>query len=219
MRRRAAVLVGVLAVVAPAGAWAQPVTAAAQPAEAPATRLVLPAPGQSAVRSWWVPTLHGVGLLGAQRVGASVLWSRAFALDDGAALARQFARAYTEPPKFDPGRRPFEWDGDWWVINVVGHGLMGSELYLRARQCGHGPWASLAFTAAASAAWEYLVEAWHVRPSALDLVWTPLAGMGLGELRRAVWRWAGGAPRAARVIVRAVVDPFGELERALGTRC
>ncbi len=169
--------------------------------------------------SWWVPVGHGVGLLGVQRVGASLLWGRAFSFADGAAVGRQFARAYTEPPKFDPGRRVFEWDGDWWVINVVGHGLMGSELYLRARQCGHGPWASLAFTAVGSAAWEYLVEAWHVRPSALDLVWTPLAGMALGELRRAVWQWVAHSPRGARILVRTLVDPFGELERALGTRC
>ena len=31
--------------------------------------------------------------------------------------------------------RALEWDGDPWYVNTLGHGLFGSELYLRARMC------------------------------------------------------------------------------------
>mgnify|MGYP000856152690 CR=1 FL=1 len=55
----------------------------------------------------------------------------------------------TRPPLFDPKRRAFEWDGDPWTINVIGHGLMGSELYVRARACSFGWAGSLAFAAGA----------------------------------------------------------------------
>jgi len=169
--------------------------------------------------SWLVPALHGVGLLTAQRVGAMLLWQRAFSLEDGDRNLRFLREAYTEPPKFDPGRRLFEWDGDRWQINLVGHGLMGSELYLRARQCGHGALPAIAFAAISSAVWEYGVEVYNARPSANDLVWTPLGGALLGELRYATWEIAGRLPRGWRTVLRAVVDPFGELERALGTPC
>jgi len=169
--------------------------------------------------SWLVPALHGVGLLAAQRVGAMLLWRPAFSLEDGDRNLRFLRLAYTEPPTFDASRRPFAWDGDRWQINLVGHGLMGSELYLRARQCGHGALPAIAFTAAASAVWEYGVEVYNARPSANDLVWTPLGGALLGELRFVTWELAGGLPRGARAVLRAVVDPFGELERALGAPC
>lgn len=169
--------------------------------------------------SWLVPTLHGAGLLLGQRAAAMLIWQHAFSLEDGDRNLEHLRVAYTQPPVFDPDRRLFEWDGDRWEINFFGHGLMGSELYLRARQCGHGFAASLAFTAVSSAVWEYGVEVWNSRPSANDLVWTPLGGALIGELRFVTWEMAGSLPRAARGIVRAVVDPFGELERALGTPC
>ena len=170
-------------------------------------------------QSWLVPSLHGVGLLTAQRVGAMLLWRHAFSLEDGDRNLRGLRDAYTLPPKFDPDRRFFEWDGDHWVINLWGHGLMGSELYLRARQCGHGALPSIAFAAAASAVWEYGVEVYNARPSLNDLVWTPLGGALLGEMRLVTWEAAASLPRVWRHVVRAVVDPFGELERAAGSEC
>ena len=169
--------------------------------------------------TWAVPALHAVGLLGAQRVGAMLLWPRAFSLENTERDVFYLRYAYTHPPRFDPRRDFFEWDGDRWSINVIGHGLMGSELYLRARQCDHSPWVSLLFTAVASTVWEYGVEVYNAHPSLNDLVWTPLAGALVGELRYVLHRAAGGFSPALRVIVRGVVDPFGSLERAAGAGC
>ncbi|MBI5512691.1 MAG: DUF3943 domain-containing protein [Deltaproteobacteria bacterium] len=168
---------------------------------------------------WAVPTLHTVGLLGAQRVGAMLLWRRAFSLEDGARNRRFFTQALTQPPRFDARRSLFEWDGDRWEINAIGHGLMGSEVYLRFRQCGHDGWTSLAATAVASTVWEYGVEVWNSRPSANDLLWTPLGGALLGELRLLLWRSAGALPAVPRGLLRVLADPFGSLERAAGSPC
>ncbi len=169
--------------------------------------------------SWLVPSLHAVGLLSAQRVAAMLLWQHAFSLEDGDRDLRFLREAYTQPPVFDARRRLFEWDGDRVAINLWGHGLMGSELYLRARQCGHGALPSIAFAAVSSAVWEYGVEVWNAHPSANDLVWTPLGGALIGELRFVVWELAARLPRAARTALRVVVDPFGELERVAGSPC
>jgi len=77
--------------------------------------------------------------------------------------------------------------------------------------------------AVASTAWEYSLEALHQRPSALDLVWTPLAGALLGEgryrLHRLV-RGGGGKVGPLRRALLIVLDPLGEAQRGLlGTRC
>lgn len=169
--------------------------------------------------SWVIPTLHAGGQLVIQRVALSLLYANAFTLDDPDRAARSFARAWTTPPLFDASRRVFEWDRDIFYINVFGHGLMGSEIYLRARQCGHGFWASFLFTAGMSALWEYGIEAWHAQPSAIDLAWTPVGGALIGEFRLAAWELAGRLPPVPRRVVRVIVDPFGEMERALGTPC
>ncbi len=116
--------------------------------------------------------------------------------------------------------RALEWDGDPWYVNTLGHGLFGSELYLRARMCHLQWYGALAFAAASSTVWEYAFEGNGVRPSALDLVWTPLAGAALGEGRYQLWQAAAGIRgEALRGAIRAVVDPFGETERTLGTGC
>jgi Domain of unknown function (DUF3943) len=183
------------------------------------------APGVAAAQSrahresWLVPSLHAVGLLGAERVGAMLLWPHAFSLEDGDRNLRFLREAYTQPPIFNARRRFFEWDGDRWSINLWGHGLMGSELYLRARQCGHGALPSMAFAAASSAVWEYGFEVWNAHPSVNDLLWTPLGGALIGELRFVVWELAARLPRAVRTVVRVVVDPLGELERVAGSPC
>jgi hypothetical protein len=97
---------------------------------------------------------------------------------------------------------------------------MGSELYLRARQCRFGWAGALLFAAGGTVIWEYAAEANGVRPSAQDLVYTPLAGLVLGELRYAAWRGAGAVAHAeTAATLRVLVDPFGELGRGLGAPC
>ncbi len=183
------------------------------PTEPPASA---PAPDQRPMLA--VPIVHSLALMSVMRVGESFLYPDPFSRTQY--FGAHYEEAFTRPPLFDGSRRAFEWDGDPWTINVLGHGLFGSELYLRARTC-HLPWyGSLAFAAAASALWEYGFEANGVRPSALDLVYTPVAGMALGEGRYLVWRAATRvASPALRQIVRAAVDPFGEVERAFGAGC
>jgi len=154
------------------------------------------------------------------RLTEAVLWPDPFADTRPRVWFDHYEEAFTRPPLFDRHEPAFEWDGDDWTINVVGHGLLGSELYYRPRRCGASPWAALAFTAGASAVWEYGFEANGVRPSALDLVYTPVAGWVLGEARWLGWHGAGAiGDRTLRGVVRAVLDPFGELERAIGAPC
>lgn len=165
-----------------------------------------------------VPVLHGVALFTVMRGVETVLWPQPFA--EPRYFVDHYEEAYTRPPIFDSSQSFMRWDGDPLFVNVVGHGLLGSELYLRARQCRLGWAGSLAFAAGASALWEYVFEANGVRPSAQDLVYTPIAGVVLGEARFAIHRLAGGiVSPAARRAVQALVDPLGELERAAGTDC
>lgn len=177
-----------------------------------------PVPAADEQPSLVVPIVHVVTLMTVMRTTESFIWPDPFSRTQY--FGARYEEAFTKPPIFDASRRAFEWDGDPWYINTLGHGLFGSELYMRARTC-HVPWyGSLAFAAASSAVWEYAFEGNGVRPSALDLVYTPLGGMLLGEARYIGWSAAQGirAP-ALRQTVRAVIDPFGELERALGTGC
>lgn len=152
------------------------------------------------------PIVHALGLFTTLRITEAILYPDPFA------KARYWRETFDKPPVFDTSRRAFEWDGDRWEINVIGHGLMGSELYVRARLCGFGALGSLAWTAGASAVWEYGFEGNAVRPSALDLVWTPLAGMALGELRYRVVR---AADKRDWIVLRAIFDPFGEIEHTI----
>jgi hypothetical protein len=168
--------------------------------------------------SWRVPTLHALGLMTVMRGSEAYLWPEPFA--NTARFAYHYEQAYTRPPLFDSSRPLFEADGDRWQINVFGHGSFGSELYLRARVCRKPVWQALLFTAGASAVWEYGFEANGVRPSGLDLVYTPVAGLVLGEGRYRLFRWASRlAPGAGRTTLKVVIDPLGELERLFGAPC
>jgi len=167
-----------------------------------------------------VPALHTAALFTGMRVTEAVLWPEPFAETDLGEVGRHYREAYTRPPLFDPDRRAFEWDGDHWTLNVVGHGLLGSELFFRPRRCGASLLSSLAFAAGASAVWEYAFEASGVRPSALDLAYTPLAGFVFGEARYLGYRAASGiSNRTLKSVVRIILDPFGEIERVGGSPC
>ncbi|HEU4539124.1 MAG TPA: DUF3943 domain-containing protein [Polyangiaceae bacterium] len=167
--------------------------------------------------SWGPPIAHSLVLMTGTRLVEAYLYPEPFARVDVGFWGERYREAFTKPPLFDASQPAFRWDGDPWVINVVGHGLMGSEYYVRARACRFSPWGALAFTAGASVAWEYAFEANGVRPSGLDLVYTPLVGLALGEARYQAWRAAAGLSSPGwRAAVRAAVDPFGELERGVG---
>ena len=59
-----------------------------------------------------------------------------------------------------------------------------------------------------------------MRPSGLDLWYTPAAGLVLGEARYLGWTLARSiGDRTWRGVLTGVFDPFGELERWAGTRC
>lgn len=154
------------------------------------------------------------------RVTEAYLWPHPFAETNLQRIGQHYDEAFTLPPRFDWSQPLFREDGDRWYINVVGHGAFGSELYLRARTCRHSPWQALAFTALASASWEYGIEASGTRPSGLDLVFTPAAGLVIGEARFQAWRGARSlSPGALRSTLSILFDPFGELERGFGAPC
>lgn len=163
---------------------------------------------------------HSLGLMTTMRVAEAILYPSPFASIDSEFVRSNYARAYTSLPLWDPDGAPASFDGDPWTINIIGHGLFGSELYMRARTCHYGVWGSLAWTVTGSVAWEYVFEASGVQPSAQDLVYTPIAGLLLGEARYFAWSAARRAQGAwwSRV-VRWTVDPLGGAERALFTRC
>lgn len=179
-------------------------------------------PDDAPIAHWLVPTLHTIGLMGAMRLSLSILWPDSYPLLEFDAAEKHLREAYTLPPEFDRHRNLFESDGDPWTLNVIGHGLFGSEVYQRFRRCGHGPWAALLATTVASTAWEYGPEALHQRPSAIDLSLTPVLGIALGEARFQLFRAARGDSQetgALRRMLMILIDPLGEAERALGTEC
>lgn len=202
--------------------WLVPCVALAQdpPAEQIQRLQLDPLGSDREAPNLWIPTLHATLLMTGMRVSEALIWPEVFAETEPSIIGERYQRAFTQPPKWDSSQRAFEWDGDAWYINVVGHGLFGSELYLRARQCRLGVLGSLVFTTAASAVWEYGFEANGVRPSGLDVWYTPLSGAVFGELRYAGWRAAAGIQSGGlRQTLRTILDPFGELERAFGARC
>lgn len=166
---------------------------------------------------WTPPVVHTLALLTTVRLAEAVIWPEPFAETDSGVIADRYRDAFTHAPEHDFDRSAFSWDGDKWEINVIGHGLMGSEIYLRARQCRFGWAGSLAFVTASAALWEYGFEANGVRPSAQDLVITPIAGLLFGEARYQLWRAASGVRQPTfRMLMQSVADPFGELERGVG---
>ncbi len=110
----------------------------------------------------------------------------------------------------------FQWDGDPWAHNLIGHSVMGSEFYLRHRQARFPAWAALCMTLAWTLAWEYMVESWHKQPSLIDIVWTPVGGAMLGEGRYQLYRRVRRMERSAgRHLLLYLLDPLGQLERDL----
>lgn len=190
--------------------------AGASPTSLPDTPAPAGPAGAAAARprlEWTVPAAHAGGVLLGMRLAVNVAWPSAYdptRLDEA---REQLRLAFTRPPEFRRDRALIESDGDPWWINGIGHAAFGSEIYGRTRQCGGGPVAALLLTTATSVAWEYGLEAPHKRPSAVDLVWTPLAGALVGEGRFRLHRWLRA--RNASPWLLFAVDPFGEGERRL----
>ncbi len=163
-----------------------------------------------------VPFVH-IGLLElGMHTAEGVLWPDGFSPIQVRKNARRLAESWTRPPEFGFSGSLFSSDGDWWTFNIFAHGLFGSEAYLSGRVWGHRPVVAGLLTLFASFTWEYLVEGWYQRPSAIDLFWTPLSGALLGELRyralRALRRLSRPELRRAMGIV---LDPLGSLERRI----
>jgi len=168
-----------------------------------------------------VVAAHTGGVLLGMRLGAALLWPADYGPRALGQAPDHLLEAISGPPLFRADRPFLESDGDPWTVNVIGHGLFGSEIYLRSRQCGGAPLEAFAWTAGASVAWEYGLEGSVKRPSAIDLAWTPIVGgLLFGELRFRAYHWLGGGDTGLlRRIGRALLDPLGSLERAAGTRC
>jgi len=134
----------------------------------------------------------------------------------------KFRSNFSVPPVWEPqayGGGGFmgylQADGDIWVTNVIGHGLQGSEIYLRMRREGFLWWEALLGGALHSTVWEYGVEGWNETPSAFDLAFTPVGGWLLGELRMQALQFLH--PRRRHWLAAGltfVVDPVGALQRA-----
>ena len=73
-----------------------------------------------------------------------------------------------------------EWDVDSWWINYIFHPYFGAAYYIRARERGLDEVSSFAYSALASALYEFGVEAFFEKPSIQDLIVTPIAGSLLG---------------------------------------
>jgi hypothetical protein len=199
---------------APGNAAVVEATTADSPRPANQTPLVAPEPRPTLL----VPLAHTAALIAGMRGSLSFLWPDHFNPLRFRENASNFRVAWTSFPDYDRRRRLFESDGDPWLINGVGHGLFGSEVYQRMRRCGHDPMAAFAATAIVSTAWEYGIEAFHQRPSAIDLVWAPLGGALIGEGRYQLFRLIERSERGGAVLRRAgmiLLDPFGEAERSL----
>jgi hypothetical protein len=71
-------------------------------------------------------------------------------------------------------------DEDPWEMNYIAHSYWGATYYIRARERGFGEVSSFVYSALASAAYEFGVEAYFEKPSIQDLIVTPVAGALLG---------------------------------------
>lgn len=71
-------------------------------------------------------------------------------------------------------------DKDGPVVNYVFHPYFGATYYIRARERGFDEFSSFAYSALASALYEFGVEALFEKPSIQDLIVTPVGGTLLG---------------------------------------
>jgi hypothetical protein len=149
-------------------------------------------------------------------VGSASIWPDAYAPTRVRQNFHQFKESWSSPPAYNFDPNFLGSDGDWWYFNLAAHGLFGSEIYLAARGWGHRPVIAGLYGVFASVFWEYFIESWAKQPSAVDLFWTPAFGALFGELRYQGLRAAGRIRTGwLSLSLRILVDPLGELERAV----
>ena len=95
-------------------------------------------------------------------------WSEDWAKDAWRNLKRSFS---TTPV----------WDKDDWALNYIGHPIAGSYYYNALRSQNASRFHSFLFSTAQSFIWEYIIEGVAERPSAQDILITPVVGSMLGE--------------------------------------
>lgn len=113
-------------------------------------------------------------------------------------------------------RHGWVWDDDRFGINFIGHPHSGSNYFNVARSSGYSYWASIPFTFAGSAEWEWFGE--NTRPSKNDLINTTISGAFLGEI---LYRLSSnilddrthGAERVWREILAGIINPTRALNR------
>ena len=88
------------------------------------------------------------------------------------AAKENLIRAFSTPPV---------WDKDDWILNYVGHPIVGTYYYNAVRSQNATRWQSFLFATVQSCIWEYVIEGVAERPSIQDLFVTPVAGALLGE--------------------------------------
>jgi Domain of unknown function (DUF3943) len=113
-----------------------------------------------------------------------------------------------------------EWDADSWWINYVFHPYFGAAYYIRARERGFDQLSAFAYSALASAMYEFGVESFFEKPSIQDLIVTPVGGALLGAfvfepIRDRIKR----KPQRAWYdhVGLIVTDPIGALNGAIGS--
>lgn len=126
---------------------------------------------------------------------------------------------------WDNVRTPPTWDSDHWAMNYLAHPYWGATYYIRARERGFGKLASFGYSAFLSTLYEYGAESFFEKPSAQDLIITPIVGSLLGAfvfepIRN--WIKAKDEFRWYDQALLITTDPLGTLsgivERLLGMR-
>lgn len=114
------------------------------------------------------------------------------------------------------GRRPWEFDVDSFEINQFGHPYQGALSFTAARSSGLAFWWAALYPTLSSLTWELFFEI--DAPAVNDQITTPIGGIFLGEVlhRSALLLLReGSAPRWLRAIEAFLVDPMGQINRAL----
>lgn len=116
------------------------------------------------------------------------------------------------------GRRPFQWDVDYFITNQFGHPFQGALAFTAARSSGLSFWWSALYPLFASLTWElfYEVDA----PSFNDMIITPIGGILLGEVLHRVSLLVlkdlgEGKPSLLRRVGAFLVNPVGRTNAAL----